>query len=1147
MPKTTLLARATKKRFQISTRQAVAILFIVLGAGSLLAAVLTVDTNQPTVTCATISDAALNVNPVVSNNIRRDALALTHAAADTQQANSIANRLILQRQVTARKQQLRALIRANPVVAREMLLKDDERQRLEQTTTNCVEQEATMTGTFEAYVADDIGKPSVTYYYVRVGETLRAVYGMSEIDAPIPGSSVALVGFTLDGDFLLADPAVDQKTNPIKILSAPMLVATSSFVKPLLMLMGDFANTEANWPTQAMGETAVAALNSYYAENSYGQVQWSPVMVSSGLETTIEMNNDSCEWDPIVFALVQAADPTVDFSQYAGGQLVIVAPLARACRFGGLASISPATYTFETGEGPVSMNVAWAKSLPFDWREPVTQLGLNFVLNHEVGHILNGASGMGNKHADWANCPAGQTFPDSPAVCTTEAYYDPYDVLGGSYMKRDELGQYTGYIDYSTGHYTADRKRWLGWFDTSQVVTITPNDTTQTVDLTPIEWHDAGVKMIKIQRSGSDNDYWNVEYRQPLMADGVTPTMDNIFSAAYPSLFTGALVHSLSLIPSPTYKDTLLLDASPTPINDASDVTVGVGQSLTDPKTGATLTVISRTSEILRVEVTPPAIDFWPPPPPLVVNDGVAEDIDTMSVGTALSANWTAVTDLGAGLERYEYQITSTRLGVIVAWKSNGTATAVNVDPISMTPGELFVTAVRAVDRAGKVGEIINSDGVLVAGTNQFPTSEREVSTEPLPPAQTCLSASLVTGVATYIRASWCNKNADKANVASYEYAIGTTPQGTDIVGYTNVGRTYKFIHQQLQLDEGLYYVSVRSVDLLGVAGPSTTANIWVDVASPPAVPEVRDGTGADIEVSASTAELTANWNSAWHQTALTYYYKIGTTSGGDELVSATSTGANTKLLLQNLRLVDHTRYYVSVVAKDAGGNLGTWRTSDGILIDVSSDSNPPSVSLQSPDDGATVSGMITVTAAASDSEALLGVQFQVDDAPYGSEITTAPFTIQWNTGTVANGEHTITAVARDTVRATTTSRTITVNNSAPLDTSPPTVSIVAPTNNIVVNDITSLTTTVVDSSSRTCTYYLDGQALQEPVIMQSPIYEYQWDSSTVPNGMHVLTLAASDAIGNYFVSSSISFFVNNPIPIDTTPPAAINDLRASM
>jgi subtilase family serine protease len=61
-----------------------------------------------------------------------------------------------------------------------------------------------------------------------------------------------------------------------------------------------------------------------------------------------------------------------------------------------------------------------------------------------------------------------------------------------------------------------------------------------------------------------------------------------------------------------------------------------------------------------------------------------------------------------------------------------------------------------------------------------------------------------------------------------------------------------------------------------------------------------------------------------------------------------------------------------------------------------------------------------------------VGVQFSVSGGAAISEDTTAPYSVIWDSNTVSDGAHTITAVARDAAGNTTTSTiNVTVNNTA--------------------------------------------------------------------------------------------------------------------
>ncbi len=101
----------------------------------------------------------------------------------------------------------------------------------------------------------------------------------------------------------------------------------------------------------------------------------------------------------------------------------------------------------------------------------------------------------------------------------------------------------------------------------------------------------------------------------------------------------------------------------------------------------------------------------------------------------------------------------------------------------------------------------------------------------------------------------------------------------------------------------------------------------------------------------------------------------------------------------------------LSAIAKDVAGNLSTTASRS---ITVNNDKTLPSVSITAPAGNATVFGSVTVSASASDNVDVAGIQFRLDGADLGSEDGTAPYSISWNTTQVTNGNHTLSAVARD-------------------------------------------------------------------------------------------------------------------------------------
>jgi hypothetical protein len=114
-------------------------------------------------------------------------------------------------------------------------------------------------------------------------------------------------------------------------------------------------------------------------------------------------------------------------------------------------------------------------------------------------------------------------------------------------------------------------------------------------------------------------------------------------------------------------------------------------------------------------------------------------------------------------------------------------------------------------------------------------------------------------------------------------------------------------------------------------------------------------------------------------------------------------------------------RYNLSIVEVLAGGGSST--------------ATPPTVTMTSPALGATLAGNATVAATASDQVSVTGVQFLLDGAPLGSVVTTPPYSLIWNSTTVADGAHTLAARATDGAGLSTTSSTvsITVDNTSNL------------------------------------------------------------------------------------------------------------------
>lgn len=179
-------------------------------------------------------------------------------------------------------------------------------------------------------------------------------------------------------------------------------------------------------------------------------------------------------------------------------------------------------------------------------------------------------------------------------------------------------------------------------------------------------------------------------------------------------------------------------------------------------------------------------------------------------------------------------------------------------------------------------------------------------------------------------------------------------------------------------------------------------------------------------------AQLALN---TWTHMAATYdgttlrYYSNGTLVGS-KTVRGTITTSNGALKIGGNTiwgeyfngLIDDVRIYNTALSQQAiQSDMNT-------AVASIQDTQPPTVSVSAPLDGATVSGSVTVSANATDNLAVAGVQFKLDNANLQNEVIQAPFAITWDSSTVTNGPHTLSAVARDASGNTATATPITVS-----------------------------------------------------------------------------------------------------------------------
>ena len=317
---------------------------------------------------------------------------------------------------------------------------------------------------------------------------------------------------------------------------------------------------------------------------------------------------------------------------------------------------------------------------------------------------------------------------------------------------------------------------------------------------------------------------------------------------------------------------------------------------------------------------------------------------------------------------------------------------------------------------------IVNDKGVPSVArivTVPVPTADTEAPTAP--PNLTA------TGAEQRADLTW-DAATDNVGVTRYNVhrstTSGFTPSAANRVG-TTTGTSYT----DSGLAAGTYYYVVTAQDAAGNVSP-TSREDGADVlppadTSPPTAPGGLSATG-------ETDAVQLAWTASTDNRGVTGYAIHRAATAGFTPSAANRIGTTAQTSYHDTPLSPG-RYYYRVVASDAAGNSSQPSAEAAADVTGAPDTTAPTVALTAPADGATVTGVVSLTANAADNVGVSGVRFRLDGADLGVEDTAAPYGIQWDTRLVPNGQHALTAVARDAAgnRTTATAVTVTVSNAA--------------------------------------------------------------------------------------------------------------------
>lgn len=221
--------------------------------------------------------------------------------------------------------------------------------------------------------------------------------------------------------------------------------------------------------------------------------------------------------------------------------------------------------------------------------------------------------------------------------------------------------------------------------------------------------------------------------------------------------------------------------------------------------------------------------------------------------------------------------------------------------------------------------------------------------------------------------------------------------------------------------------------------------------------------------------------------------------------------------------------HQLRAVAFDGAGNSASH------VCNVVVDNQAPAVAIVEPAEAALVHGAVQLNAAVSDAVGVVAVDY-FDGTSLLGRSTVAPFGLVWSTLSAGEGAHQLRATAYDGAgnSAQSVALSVVVDNA-------PTVALSSPAAGSVVSRVVSLAGTAVALDGRTISqadFFVDGNLVgtdtTEPFVVS-------WNSRSVANGAHDITLRATDTAGFMRTSPPISVTSGNdfePPTISLSSPA---------
>ena len=296
--------------------------------------------------------------------------------------------------------------------------------------------------------------------------------------------------------------------------------------------------------------------------------------------------------------------------------------------------------------------------------------------------------------------------------------------------------------------------------------------------------------------------------------------------------------------------------------------------------------------------------------PDIIVRDGTGADIDYTFSQNAINVNW----DDLAGFPKLRYEAalgTAPGSSDITAWADMGLGTSGLLSGFSLATSTTYYCSVRIVHDLGTLPPS-SSDGFVYYRLGVRDSLGADIDNSFLPDT---------------LQGNW---DSSPVPFLRYEAAAGTTPGGTDIVGWTDMGTSTSASFPGLPLVSGtMYYFSVRIIDMGGI--PMDT--VFSDGVLTTVVTDitVRDGLWPDIEHSFFEDRAEMNWD---HPAAgiVRYEVALGTSQFGTEISPFNDVGHANQFAITGLSLASGTRYFATVRGINSFGAVEAFGSSDGFV-----------------------------------------------------------------------------------------------------------------------------------------------------------------------------------------------------------------------